>query len=221
MHIHACPINKVRSSPWAKHLRKKIQPKVLSYHGIRMMGWDDGFSLFLDAVTAGPGEFGVSFSLSSSREVLLRVSVRAWCRPRARAFDRTKNIQQQAWQMWRRCPVPRRNSMGISHPCLFLRLATGPKVPMTHDFDWNLQTSFKLQAWIRQAVMISLQFWQQGQSTLLLGAQGVQAMRNTSAMKESQRFSMEACGLERSLWMIALLLVMVGEGAACWWNYCT
>lgn len=63
--------------------------------------------------------------------------------------------------------------------------------------------------------MISLQFWQQGESTLLLGAQGVQAMRNTSAMKESQRFSMEACGLERSLWMIALLLVMVGEGAAC------
>lgn len=74
----------------------------------RIMGfgwWDGMMGLFLDAVTAGPGEFCVSFSLSSSREVLLRVSVRAWCRPKARAFDRTKNIQQ-AWQMWRWCRCP-------------------------------------------------------------------------------------------------------------------
>ena len=67
---------------------------------------------------------------------------------------------------------------------------------------------------IRQAVMISLQLWQLSQSTLLLGAEWDEG-RNISAMKEHKRWNIEACGLERSLWMIVLLLVMVGEGAAC------
>lgn len=51
----------------------------------------------------------------------------------------TKNIKQQlVGQMWRWCPVvPRRNSMGISHPCLFLRFCQkSKKCPMIFDWFW-------------------------------------------------------------------------------------